>query len=455
MKKAGVFLCLLVIMLTWSFQRVEVQSAVKENKSQELAVKGTEIVYKDNSQEALRLMGVSVAGLEWDRTGEADIKLRLRKAMNLWKANTIRIGVSSKFWNGNDKNAESYKKLVDELIEMVAQKGKHVILDLHSFRAPDEEAVLFWKDAAVRYKNNPAVLFGLFNEPHDITWEEWRNGGTITENGEEKTIYGMQELIEIVRDTGADNIVIVGGLDWGYDLAGILENGGLLKDQQTGGKALNQGNGIVYDTHIYPNKGGIASWEKKVKPMRAAAPVIAGEWGWDPNDTVVLGTLSPVIDPKEIEEQSEAFEAELLKWFDKEGDGYGSQMHWTAWVFHASATPSLITDNKICGPTSYHGFYVFNKLAEEAEKAKAAEKAKSTEEIGNSEKAVESTAPSDEVTAEKITDAPMASQIPPQTEEIKTGIQGNHWLILQLIIDGILIAVILWLIVKLRKKNKK
>ena len=41
--------------------------------------------------------------------------------------------------------------------------------------------MIFWHDLATRYKNHPNVIFGLYNEPHDVPWEVWRNGGMVTD----------------------------------------------------------------------------------------------------------------------------------------------------------------------------------------------------------------------------------------------------------------------------------
>src|SRR5690606_11791424 len=100
-------------------------------------------------------------------------------------------------------------------------------LDLHHYRGPDQDAVEFWKSAAVRYKNHPTVLFGIFNEVFGTTWEVWQRGGLIEYHDQKlgETIryqsVGMQALVDAIRATGARNIVVVGGLEWAYDLTGV------------------------------------------------------------------------------------------------------------------------------------------------------------------------------------------------------------------------------------------
>ena len=102
------------------------------------------------------------------------------------------------------------------------QIGQHVM--------PDQNSLAFWKDVAPAYKNHPAVLFDLYNEPHDVSWDIWLKGGQG--EGEGPTAgtparpieaVGMQALLDAVRATGAKNVVIAGGLDWAYDFSGILD----------------------------------------------------------------------------------------------------------------------------------------------------------------------------------------------------------------------------------------
>ena len=62
------------------------------------------------------------------------------------------------------------------------------------------------------------MLFELYNEPHDVSWRVWKSGGDA---GDGCQAVGMQQLYDAVRATGAENLVIIGGLDWAYDLSGV------------------------------------------------------------------------------------------------------------------------------------------------------------------------------------------------------------------------------------------
>ncbi len=81
----------------------------------------------------------------------------------------------------------------------------------------------------------------------------------------------MQAMLDAVRSTGAKNVVIVGGLNWSYDLSGFL-TGYQLDDRG--------GNGIIYANHAYPFKGDtVERWIAKMEAATKKLPVIVSEFG--------------------------------------------------------------------------------------------------------------------------------------------------------------------------------
>src|SRR6266571_3466148 len=95
---------------------------------------------------------------------------------------------------------------------------------------PDQDSVTFWQQVAGIYKNYRNVLFEIYNEPHWLdNWPCWRNGCAIVGDysgltGHDHSRYnyqavGMQTLLDIIRLSGANNLVVVGGIDWGFDLS--------------------------------------------------------------------------------------------------------------------------------------------------------------------------------------------------------------------------------------------
>ena len=137
----------------------------------------------DGTEREVRLYGVNRAGLEWE-SRDGQILDSVKYACDEWHANIIRLPVSQDRWFGkmpeqnDENNAEKYRARVDEIIDAVAERGKYLLLDLHwsdlglwngksgQHMMPDEHSLLFWQNAAARYRNHPNVLFGLYNEPH-------------------------------------------------------------------------------------------------------------------------------------------------------------------------------------------------------------------------------------------------------------------------------------------------
>lgn len=191
--------------------------------------------------------GIDRPSLEWNPDGEgissADIEL-----IESWNANVIRVALNQGFWlEGSVVYDPGYRQRVDEVVQWSVDAGMDVILDLHwsdrgdlsqvpaQQRMADQNSRTFWQSVAERYKDDGRVLFELYNEPHDVAWPVWLGGG---ESGDGFTVVGMQELYDTVRDAGADNLVLIGGLDYAYDLSGVPNH-------------RVEGYNIVYTSHPY------------------------------------------------------------------------------------------------------------------------------------------------------------------------------------------------------------
>ena len=66
---------------------------------------------------------------------------------------------------------------------------------------PDRNSLAFWKDCAGAYKDHPAVLFDLYNEPHNVTWDVWLERGQG--DGEGPPRRGYTKTYDAVGDAGA------------------------------------------------------------------------------------------------------------------------------------------------------------------------------------------------------------------------------------------------------------
>jgi endoglucanase len=213
-----------------------------------------------------------------------------------WGANTVRLPLSENYWlygsSSQNCSPDEYQTLVKKVVDMLTSLNLNVIINLEWTNAggqssgagdawfmPDNDSQVFWQQVATLYKDYNNVLFELYNEPHLDTrdWNCWRNGCQIINDfsglmGHDHARFsyhavGMQTLLETVRKTGANNIAIVGGMDWGYDLSQIPTY------------HLN-GINIVYDTHPYPYGLKLPMyWDYYFGNISATYPVISAESG--------------------------------------------------------------------------------------------------------------------------------------------------------------------------------
>jgi hypothetical protein len=331
-----------------------------------LKVKGNQILNSENKPVLLR--GVNASTLEWTSDGEGHLPDTIRVAIDDWKCNIIRLPLSQDRWFGkapeqNDA-CEPYRALVKQAVDLCNSKGCYIILCLHWSDAnewgrnigqhsmPDRNSVIFWKDFAPVYANNPAVLFDLYNEPHDVTWDVWLKGGTIKDRpnrpGQTAKTFeavGMQEMLDTVRATGAKNVVIAGGLNWAYDFNGILD-GRQLKDPK--------GNGVIYANHAYDNKTqSVNTWISEMEEATATLPVIVSEFGgaggptgrrgwWGQSPSTAMGDDWLLHILQAIQDHNWSF---------------------TAWDLHTTAAPLLISDWNYT-PTPEFGVYIKKLLTE-------------------------------------------------------------------------------------------
>lgn len=314
-----------------------------EKWPKEIKVTGNRLTDPDGKE--VWLQGVAIPGLEIVPEGHGVVN-STRVAIEEWKANVVRLAVKDEYWFGRGKETPktkaqtdggaAYRAIVDSAVNMAANRGCYLVIDNHVFRAVKPEQLEFWKEVATKYKNHPAVLFDIINEPHGITWEVWRNGGFVEEKKKKEVDEsaflseaekkanegydspGMQKLVEVIRETGAKNVIIAGGLDWAYDLTGILE-GYALEDKT--------GNGIMYSTHVYPWK---TEWQKRFLDAAAKYPLFLGEVGADVKKMSFL--------PLERQEDPSTWVPDMLAVIQKH------RLNWTGWSFHTWATPVMLSD---------------------------------------------------------------------------------------------------------------
>jgi hypothetical protein len=188
-----------------------------------LRTRGTTV--RDARGAVVVLRGLNRPG-QWDTAAPGGLDDRDIARIKAWGGNTVRLTLGQQVWlPGCTSYDPHYPQAVDRVVRSITRRGMLAILDLHFGSPtcqsagpnplPDPGSVRFWTSVSRRYQANPLVAFDLWNEAYGVTAGAWRSGGTArSASGHTYQAVGMQQLYDAVRATGAQNLVLVGGLDF-------------------------------------------------------------------------------------------------------------------------------------------------------------------------------------------------------------------------------------------------
>ena len=306
-----------------------------------LSVSGNRLV--DDAGNTVRLLGVNRSGTQYACVSghgvfDGPVDAPAVDAMRSWEITAVRVSLNEQCWlgiNGLPKGYSNtvYQRAIAEYVDRLTGLGLIVVVDLHwnapgARRAQDQQAMAdrdhaadFWRSVATTFRDNGAVLFDLYNEPHpdrgsatDAAWRCVRDGGQCP--GVDFVAAGMQELLDAVRSTGARNPVLVAGPQY----AGTL--GQWMAYRPT--DSLNQ---LVASVHIYgppPDASPCWTaecWNEEIAPLARQVPVVIGEMG---NTDCTPSVVEP-----------------LMRWADDHGVSY---LAWSWITSDCAGEPALITD---------------------------------------------------------------------------------------------------------------
>ena len=340
-----------------------------------IAIQGNHFV--NGAGQTIRLLGVDhpsseyacVDGFGYNDGHQDDADAA---AVASWNANAVRVPLNEDCWlgiNGQPNSSQGppqpltaagYQQAVEDYVKALNAHGLYAILDLH-WTAPGNQVALeqqpmpdmdhspaFWTSVATAFKSNPAVVFDLFNEPYDptdprsgddanpsdaVTWGCWESGTkpdvvgggappvpcstqAYDDNGNPTTRYqiaGMQTLLTDIRNTGATQPIMTGGLDYANDLSQWADH--------APDDPLNQ---EAASFHNYMGKScdNADCWNSTIAPVTANVPVVTGEFDED-NFT----------EPKCAVQTPSTFDTDYMNWADQHGVGY---LAWGWWVLTQS-----------------------------------------------------------------------------------------------------------------------
>lgn len=125
--------------------------------------------------------------------------------------------------------------------------GLTVILDVHNYAryrdqligseaVPNSAFADLWKRLASEYRNDPAVQFGLMNEPYDVAASQWLSAANAA--------------ISAIRQAGAGNLILVPGTNWTGAHSWLSDD-----PEQANGTVMlgveDSANNYAYEVHQY------------------------------------------------------------------------------------------------------------------------------------------------------------------------------------------------------------
>jgi endoglucanase len=273
-----------------------------------VAVRGNHLVDQNGTTVVLR--GANTSGTEYACVNEKSIFDGSEEAspgsiaaMRSWGFNVARVQLNESCWLGIQgvKAAYSgpvYQQAIESYVSALNAAGMYVIINLHwsskgtarkatgQLPMPDERyAPSFWTSVAGAFKSNPAVIFDLFNEPYpnrntDSTaaWQcdiAGSAGGTC--RGFRYKAAGMQQLLGVVRATGATNVIMAGGPQY----AGVLDGWSRFAPVDPLGQ-LAASIHVYWNTPANPNWSPCytpSCWANVLGPLSTTVPIVVGEFG--------------------------------------------------------------------------------------------------------------------------------------------------------------------------------
>lgn len=296
--------------------------------------------FVDGNGRTVRLLGVNRSGTEYECMAnngffDGPSDANSIAAMARWNIDAVRVPLNEDCWLGiNGAPAAysglSYRNAIAAYVNRLHQAGMYAIVDLHwnaqgslpadgktgqgRDMADLDHAPAYWSSVATFFRSDHGVIFDLFNEPHDISWDCWLHGCTVSDGTGTWQAAGMQTLLNAVRATGATNVITLSSDGWGGDIPQWINYRPNDPVRQTAA-----GWHVYYPETWWSDP---SRWSQGVTPVLAAGiPIVATELG---EHDCAGGWLN-----------------QFLPWADSRGLSY------TAWTWDNwpdCSNPVLITD---------------------------------------------------------------------------------------------------------------
>lgn len=212
-----------------------------------LSVKGTFLVNEKGEEVVLK--GVSFGWHNWwPRFYNASAVKTLKED---WNCTLIRAAMGVEPEGAYLTDPEKALNCITTVVDAAIANDMYVIIDWHSHGLHTQEAKVFFRQMAVRYKGIPNVIYEVFNEPVNDTWDEVKKYA--------------EDVIGVIRAVDKEALILVGSPHWDQDIHLAADN------------PLENAHNIMYTLHFYAATHKGALRERAEYALKKGLPVFVSE----------------------------------------------------------------------------------------------------------------------------------------------------------------------------------
>jgi hypothetical protein len=277
-----------------------------------------------------------------------------------WHVNFVRIGVSEDCWLGingqpHGTSVKAYRHALKAWLDLLHSDGIYTEVGL-MYAAPgtnpsltqpampdEDHSPAFWKSLATHFKSEPDTIFGLFGEPEPKkaggSWTCWLNGGSSCKVSYKRRRYaaaGMQQLVNVIRATGAEQPISVSGTHAGGDIALWLQYKPHDPAHQLAAEWHEYGNSACFSSQDLDTRNNATCWNDAPAAVAAQVPLINGEVGEHRGGNACAWSFMPT----------------YLTWADEHHVSYAA---WKYGVDKGNCTNMALIKNEAGDPTPIYG----------------------------------------------------------------------------------------------------
>lgn len=212
-----------------------------------LSVEGTFLVDQNGEQTMLR--GVSYGWHNW--WPRFYNKESVKWLANDFNCNVVRAAMGVGPQGSYIDKKEWSKEKIEAVIQGAIENNIYVIIDWHSHELHLEEAKVFFAEMAEKYGEYPHVIYEIFNEPVNDSWEVVKKYS--------------EEVIKVIREKDPDNIILVGNPHWDQDIHLVADN------------PIKGFKNIMYTVHFYAATHGQELRDRCNYALKKGIPIFVSE----------------------------------------------------------------------------------------------------------------------------------------------------------------------------------